>query len=95
MNVNLCLVIKSLNHYFDIQIVEISEAHDIQKCWLEPTDNIKNIDSLITTWNNRKPWIGDNLSVWNDLISWRQTYYSFLNSHDFKMDYIKTLQVNC
>lgn len=83
-----------LNNYFGIQILEIREAHDIQKCWLETTENVKNIDSLVTIWDNRKPWIGDNLSVWNDLISWRQTYYSFLISRDFKMDYIKTLQVN-
>lgn len=57
--------------------------------------NINSVELLIGIWNNRKPWIGDNLSVWNDLISWRQTYYLFLNQHHINssMHYVKTAQV--
>lgn len=58
--------------------------------------NMRNIDALVESWNKRKPWIGDDLNVWNDLISWRQTYYSFLNQNDFilkEKDSLKSLQV--
>lgn len=80
--------------YF-IQIVELREANDSQRNILESTQNMNDTEILIGIWNNRKPWIGDNLSVWNDLISWRQTYYSFLNQRNLhsSMNYIKTAQV--
>ncbi|VVC36854.1 Hypothetical protein CINCED_3A003660 [Cinara cedri] len=63
-------------------IVEIQEAHDYQKSLLQSPKNINNICSINDNWNNRKPWIGDNLNFWNDLISWRKTYYSFLISRN-------------
>lgn len=58
--------------------------------------NSYDINLLIEIWNNRKPWIGDNLNVWNNLISWRQTYYSFLTLRNLNSDtnYIKSIQVN-
>lgn len=82
--------------YYFIQLVEIQEAHDLQKCLLESPENIINICSLNKIWNNRKPWIGDNLSVWNDLVSWRQTYYSFLIQHNLNTNVfnIETAMVN-
>lgn len=74
--------------------MEVQEANEIQKNWLQSSKNNNNIDLLIEIWNNRKPWIGDNLNVWNDLISWRQTYYSFLTLHNSNIHYINSIQVN-
>ncbi|XP_029341770.1 transformation/transcription domain-associated protein isoform X2 [Acyrthosiphon pisum] len=75
-------------------IVELREALNIQNSWSHSPENINNIDTLIQIWHNRNPWIGDSLNVWSDLISWRQTYYSFLNQRDLnlKTHFIKSAQ---
>lgn len=80
--------------YYFIQIVEIQEAHDFQKGWLQIPENTNNIYVLNEIWNHRKPWIGDNLNVWNDLISWRQTYYSFLIPHNINTKILESALVN-
>jgi len=74
--------------------VEVQEANDHQKSWLKTSTKNNNIDSLIEIWNNRTPWIGDNLNVWNDFTLWRQTYYSFLATHYSNIHYLKCIQVN-
>lgn len=73
----------------------MNEACNVQKCWLQTPQSVNNINVLIDKWNNRKPWIGDDLNAWNDFISWRKTYYSFLNSHYInpKIFYAKSAQV--
>ncbi|XP_025202207.1 transcription-associated protein 1-like [Melanaphis sacchari] len=75
-------------------IVEVREALNIQTSWFQSPENINNVNALIQIWHNRNPWIGDSLNVWSDLISWRQTYYSFLNQHDsnLKSHFIKSAQ---
>jgi len=85
--------IKYINCF--VQIVELREALNIQNSWSHSPENINNIDTLIQIWHNRNPWIGDSLNVWSDLISWRQTYYSFLNQRNLnlKTHFIKSAQV--
>lgn len=78
--------------FFFKQIFEIQEAHDFQKSWFQSPRNVNNFCKLNETWYNRKLWIGDNLNVCNDFISWRQTYYSFLIQHSLNT---KTLDLKC
>lgn len=75
-------------------IVELREALNIQNSLFHSSENINNIDTLVQIWHNRSPWIGDSLNVWSDLISWRQTYYSFLNQRNLnlKTHFIKSAQ---
>lgn len=74
----------------------MQEVCEVQNTKLLTSQSTNYIDSLINIWNNRKPWIGDDLSAWNDLISWRQTYYSFLISDDInlKLLHAKSASVN-
>lgn len=60
----------------------MKEAHEVQKLWMESSQNVNDVNKLVKVWNNRKPWIGDNLTVWSDLVSWRRTFYSFLLSRN-------------
>lgn len=78
-----------------MQIIEVREALNIQNSLLHSSENVNNIDTLIEIWQNRNPWIGDNLNVWSVLILWRQTYYSFLNQHNLnlKTGFIKSSEV--
>jgi len=78
-----------------VQIIEVREALNIQNSLLHSSENVNNIDTLIEIWQNRNPWIGDNLNVWSVLILWRQTYYSFLNQHNLnlKTGFIKSSEV--
>ncbi|XP_050420275.1 transformation/transcription domain-associated protein-like [Adelges cooleyi] len=71
-------------------VVEAREAHFLQSSWLQAEENIYNIDVLVEIWNNRNPSIGDDLSFWKDLKSWRQTYYSFLIFREASVEINKT-----
>lgn len=37
--------------------------------------------AIVKTWRNRLPIIGDDLSHWSDIFTWRQHHYQFIASH--------------
>lgn len=77
-------------------MTEVQEACEVQSRWLQTPKSSYNISSLINKWNNRKPWIGDELSFWSDFISWRQTFFSFLSAdhNNSNIFYAKSVMVN-
>ncbi|XP_050530942.1 transcription-associated protein 1-like isoform X2 [Daktulosphaira vitifoliae] len=76
-------------------VVETREAHCLQSSWLYTQENMNNIDVLVETWNDRTAWIGDDLSFWKDIDTWRQTYYSFLTlrNANIEMPHTKIAQI--
>ncbi|XP_045469394.1 transcription-associated protein 1 isoform X2 [Harmonia axyridis] len=64
------------------QIMELQEAYQIHKGLSQAHQNsLHDMKAIVKTWRNRLPVIADDLSHWNDIITWRQHHYQAIVNH--------------
>lgn len=59
--------------------MELQEAYQIHKGLSQAHQNsLHDMKAIVKTWRNRLPVIADDLSHWNDIITWRQHHYQVI-----------------
>ncbi|RWS25705.1 transformation/transcription domain-associated protein-like protein, partial [Leptotrombidium deliense] len=67
------------------QIMELQEAGQIHQSFLPQTvgrtASMHDMKAIVKTWRNRLPVMGDDLSHWSDIFTWRQHHYQAIVQH--------------